>query len=550
MMPSPSILSLKKRVYHQLAHEWRHQRWLVLFEWALLGFACLESLRHKPEAAILPVGAPALVALLIIGRSVRADAPRNAEVASHTRPAGRHAVWAGKVVFFGLVLLLPWVAHGLPQFFHYGFGAREWLGLLLEGFLPAALLGALVAALFSQAGSTRQNVALTAVALLMAWGLSWVLARTGWSGPRRCGTCIGGLVLIAASMLTWWHCSRLRVRSGWICLALGMTVAIPLPFVWPWDWRVLPPQKYAASTLSLHIGGTPTGTAQELWPGLHVLGLAKDEVASVVALAPTPKPGKKWPPQDTISSDFTNVNSATRKGDSVWRWIREEHVACVSRHYPPDLLWKALISESVRGPAMQRLIDYTIKGDPDAMQRPWRLRLAVHRMQRVYSQTLKSSVASPQTATLELGHRLDFRLQKLDHPENGGQTRFSATLRRRFPLLVPEGTFANFRPLGYLPLQNFLAVLTTPSIGEAQTAGEAPEQFNYRGSMFLARHDRDAHFAFAHPRPHMDIAGLTLAQWINDSTLDIWWPEQRGTLDLEISSAEMQRLLAQPQSER
>jgi hypothetical protein len=39
----------------------------------------------------------------------------------------------------------------------------EWLGLLVEGFLPAALLGVMAAGLISQANSTRQNIVLSFV---------------------------------------------------------------------------------------------------------------------------------------------------------------------------------------------------------------------------------------------------------------------------------------------------------------------------------------------------------------------------------------------------
>jgi hypothetical protein len=89
VLTHPSFL---RRVRHQVAHEWRHQRGLVLLEWVFLMLACFETLREKPQEAALPVTVPALLALVIVARSVRADAPGNAEVASHTRPAGRSVV--------------------------------------------------------------------------------------------------------------------------------------------------------------------------------------------------------------------------------------------------------------------------------------------------------------------------------------------------------------------------------------------------------------------------------------------------------------------------
>ena len=151
-------------------------------------------------------------------------------------------------------------------------------------------------------------------------------------------------------------------------------------------------------------------------------------------------------------------------------------------------------------------------------------------------------IREPQSIHPRTGHRLDFWLKKLDHSINGGQLDMAAMLRRRFPLLVPDGRHARPRPLGYSPVENFLPVLHSPGLGEIRVSREAEDQFSYRDSLLLARHDRPAGFDFAHPVPHMDIAGLTLEQWVKDSTLDIWWPEQRGVIDLEISVQDMRRL--------
>ena len=41
----------------------------------------------------------------------------------------------------------------------------------------------------------------------------------------------------------------------------------------------------------------------------------------------------------------------------------------------------------------------------------------------------------------------------------------------------------------------------------------------------------------------MEIAGLKLDGWIADTTLDLWWPEERGVVELEISAEQMRRLL-------
>lgn len=535
----PSFL---RRVRHQVTHEWRHQRGLVLLEWFFLVMACFETLREKPQEAALPATVPALLTLVIVARSVRADAPGNGEAASHTRPAGRSAVWAGKVVFFALTLLLPWVAHGLPQFAGYGFGLMEWLGLLVEGFLPAALLGTMTAGLISQANSTRQNIVLSFVALFLAGLLNWVLNDSQWTQAKRCGAVVAGVLLLGAFLLAWGQSARLRPMASWLWLICGVAMAAPLPFVWKWDWRALPQQRYAETKLTLRIGTKPGEPSQELWRGLHLLGLPEDYVASVIALAPVPKGKAKWPPQDVISSDYTSIDETTREESSLWRWMREDHVAAIASHYPADSLWHGNPAEDMRVPEMQKLVAYTEAGDADAMKRPWRLRLAVQKMRRVFSKPMLEVIREPQLINPRKGHRLDFRLKKLDHSINGGQLDMAAMLRRRFPLLMPDGSHAKLRPLGYAPVENFLPVLHSPSLGEIRVSREAQEQFSYRDTLLLARHDRTAGFDFTHPVPHMDIADLTLEQWVKDSTLDIWWPEQRGVIDLEISVEDMRRL--------
>jgi hypothetical protein len=87
------------------------------------------------------------------------------------------------------------------------------------------------------------------------------------------------------------------------------------------------------------------------------------------------------------------------------------------------------------------------------------------------------------------------------------------------PLIMPDGSHARPRPLGYMAVENFLPVLHSPALGEIRVSREAQEQFLYRDSLLLARHDRPAGFDFlpssathGHLRPD---AGA----WVKDSTL-------------------------------
>lgn len=535
-----------RRVWHQVIQEWRFQRGLVLLNWLLLAGACWESLRYKPGSALFSGSLPVVVALVIIARSVRMDAPRNAEAASHTRPLGRGAVWAGKAVFFSLTLLLPWLLQATPQFAGYGFGTQEWLALAVSVLLSAALLGSLVASLVSLAGSSRQNVLLVIVAFALAFGLGLAIEQ-GWTDVRRCGAFVGGGIMLEGVLAAWWWQSvRLRPLVAWLCLLGCVALGCALPFVWRWNWRQLPAPRYEAAKLSLHLGSAPSGPSQRLWPTLHVQGLPPDHVVSVIALAPAPDKDAKWPPSKIISSDYTAINSDTGEETSNWRWMTENHTAPLGARYPDATLWHGSAVDRVRGPTLAKVLAYTQKTDPNAAEKPWRLRLAVQRMRRVLSLPLREVIGHPQSITLQMGHRLDFRIHQLDSRRDGGELKFDAMLRRRFPLLVPEGRHAMIRPMGYLPMQNFIAVLHSPRLGEVRVAHEAAAQFNYRNTLLQARHDRPAAFEFPHPAYHMRIAGLTLEEWVADSTLDIWWPEERGTVDMEINAEEMKRALAPP----
>ncbi len=89
-------------------------------------------------------------------------------------------------------------------------------------------------------------------------------------------------------------------------------------------------------------------------------------------------------------------------------------------------------------------------------------------------------------------------------------------------------------------------LLHSPGIREVCTAGEWDKgDYNYSaGDELLHRvNNRPVAFNFVHPRAQMDIAGLTFDDWVEGTTLDIWWPEERGVIDLEVSAEELRRAL-------
>ncbi|MES2596287.1 MAG: hypothetical protein V4662_13165 [Verrucomicrobiota bacterium] len=536
------------RLWHQIRHEWQFQRWLVVVEWLLLGGAALASMEEKPGTlADLTLTPAAFLALLIIGRSVRADAPCNTDVMSHTRPVGRATVWGAKLLFLTFTLLLPWVLQALPQFRGFSFGAVEWFGVAMGTLLPAALLGTLTAALLSHARSMREGTALGFLALVLITGL--VVATRNLSSQRDemlCGAGVAALVLILSALTSWWLQSvRTSRRLSWTCLLLGGATACALPFAWGWDWRQVPRLAYTTTPLSLHIGSAPASGGQVLWPSLHLVGLPPDHVASVIALAPVSLDKAPWPPKGVISSDYTSVNTTTGIESQLWRWMTENHTEALAAHYPPGSLWLGYPVDDPRGPNLAGVLKHTLKTEPKAAEKPWRLRVAISRMHRVFSRPLGEAIREPiRVASPTPGYRLDFRLGMLDVPSYGGQILFSGTLKHRFPLLVPEGRRARIRPLGYLPQQNFMAVLHSPALGEVSVGQEGEDPTSPEPAVFLSGHSRRANFTLPHPRAQMDISGLSLEKWVSESTLDLWWPEEKGTLDLEITAEQMAEALA------
>ena len=119
--------SFANRAGHQLVQEWRAQWFLVLVWLAAAATECWQAMQDERPEIALPGFLPGLLAMIVIVRSVRADAPGNAEVGSHARPLGRGAVWLAKAVFFTSVLLLPWLVCAWVQWCGYGFGLVEWL---------------------------------------------------------------------------------------------------------------------------------------------------------------------------------------------------------------------------------------------------------------------------------------------------------------------------------------------------------------------------------------------------------------------------------------
>ena len=498
------------RVRHQIVHEWRAQ-WGLLLTWVLLlGLQWWYTLSVRTWEMMMPESLPGLLALLIIVRSIRADTPGNTEMASHTRPIGREALWAGKAVFFMLALLLPWIARGVLDGLDMGFGAVEWLGLVLGRVLPALVPGALVAVCAALSDSGRKAVICGLGGFALLIGLVLLENTMHEAEAKRCAWIVAAVVWSVTMLLAWW---RITLRkNAWLLLTGGLLLtAVTLVFL-RLDWRTLPEQKFTEAKLTLHVGERPDAAAQELWPGLFVQGLPAGCVASVVELA-------------GVSDFHWGKEKHPRE-----HWMTQAHTRALMTQYPTGSLWHGNVDMDVRVALKEHV------KTPDAG--PWKLKLAVQRMQRAVSLPMKT--IGQETVLLEMGRRLNFGVRKLSA---GDKIHFWAHLHRRYPLTFPRSDGKGLRVNGAEPEENFLALLHSPALREVRTACEADNNDFGRHEMLWQQLRRQVGFAFTHPRPQMDIAGLTLEQWLADSTLDLWWPEERGVVELEISAEQMRRLL-------
>lgn len=498
------------RVRHQFLHEWRAQWGLVLLWVMLLASQWWHSLRVRAWELPMPDSLPGLLALLIIVRSIRADAPGNAEMASHTRPIGREASWMGKVTFFMLALLLPWIARGVLDGLEMGFGAREWLGLVLARVLPALVSGGLVAVCAAMSDSGRKGVICGVLGLACLMGMVPLEVEMRGIDEKVSAWIIAAMIWSFTMLMVWWRVT-LRKNAGGLLLCGVLLTAVTLLF-WRHDWLSRPERLFVDAKLAVHVGERPDAAAQELWPGLFVTGLPPDHVASVVEFASV--------------SDYHWGEKKNRRE----HWMTQAHTRALMAHYPAGSLWHGNVDMDARD-SLKKHVKTTGAG-------PWKLKLAVQRMQRVVSMPMNS--VRSETVLLEMGRRLNFGVWKRSVDN---RIDFWANLHRRLPLLFPRASGRGLRVNGVEPEENFLVLLHSPALREVRTACEPDESYAGRNDMLWQQARRPVSFGFTHPLPQMDIAGLTLDEWLAESTLDLWWPEERGVVELEISAEQMRRVL-------
>ena len=549
-MSSPHS-SLPRRVLHQLSVDARRDRGLILMWLLLLTIHAVERARpdHRTYDSFLPEAVPMAVGLLLAWCLIRADHPGNADTAALTRPLGRGALWLAKMLCLMLGGLIPWLVVQAQDYRGYGLGMVSWFGMAVSVLLPACVAVFATCWLASLELKRGWVISLTAIA-----GFYLLLPNIGRVAPlfdelkvdslfaaesyfqntdlNRCRVIVGMSGLVLAMLFGWWRASMGR-SSLWPVLAMIAVGSIGATW-WPWNWRQLTPRSFTGK-LELHIGAKPASDHQSLWSTLHVSGLEKDQVVAIAAFAPVQPQAAKWPPMPACS-DFVywDENDAQQ---SCWRWMNVDHTLRLSAQFPPHTIWVG--DQDNTRETLAKVIADAEKHHPGVSKLPWKLRLAVHRLRRVHEKPLAEVLRTSFTASPMPGWRFDV----VKHRLSESSLSLEARLKERWPLTVPNLPHSYLRVLNSQPVTNLLLTVHAPGIQQGICLHEPNNDWGYSNHFWHHEHQRPGDFHFPLPVIHQTLAGLKIPEWLQDARLALWWPDELGTIDFELTAQQMQELV-------
>jgi hypothetical protein len=555
MSQSLTIPHLLTRMRHQFSTDLRRDRGLLLMWLLLLTVYAVEhgDVERALHGSFMPEALPMAAGLLLAWRQVRADHPGCADTAALTRPLGRGALWLAKCLLIGLLGLLPWFAVHALEWRGYGLRALSWLGVGFGVLLPACLgvfAVCWLASLRVRRGWIIASAAIAAAYLLLPMTerlapsffamylepLKSVGGHAKDADLQRCRVVVGMSGVLLVLLWGWWR-ATLGSSRNWpvplLCALCGLTAML-----WPWNWCQVPPRPFTHPPLALHIGPAPQVAHQSLWSTLHVSGLAPDEVAAVVALAPIRPEAKKWPP-DHACSDFV-YEDEDGKMEAYWRWMNVDHARRLSGLFPPQTSWVGEADKT--RDSLASVVKTAAKRDPQASQSRWRLRLAVHRLRKVQEATLAEILPGSFTASPAPGWRFDVIKHRMAESSLSLETR----LRQRWPRTVANVPFRPLKVLGKSPVVNLLLTVHAPCIQQVICLHERPSVWPDQDTFWRTERHRPCDFSLSLPIIHQAITGLKTADWLRDARLALWWPDELGTIDLELTAEQMAQVLAEP----
>ncbi|MBX7206893.1 MAG: hypothetical protein K1X78_01165 [Verrucomicrobiaceae bacterium] len=536
------------RLLHQFRHEWRQHRLIALgwTLWLLLRrHPALISATDVGEVVIITILAAATIAWLC----VRADAPSNTDTASLTRPIGQSVVWLAKLAFFITAICLPLLIIESWAWRGFGHDWKQYTALSAGWLLSAGIVLGIAAAITALAATTRQVIALGICGLLGAVFVIVLGGKVARSIDERtvdldtCANLVGVAVCFIGLIAAWWIASvpRRRMIAG-VVLVSSLIAAPIVTACWSVNWLKAPPLLYPAQKLTVKTGKADPADkkpGRALWPTLRIVGLGKDEVASIVDFAPVTE-SAEWPPLGS----YSDVPLNTRGYDA---WLHHDHVKALMNHSPPATLWNDYLNNDLlyhgRKPLRESISPLRL--DPKAPPTRWRLRLAVHEMKPVVTVPYKQLWTQSNAFLIRPGVRVEFD----PYVWHFGGWELHGRLHRLRSTVLPRGNHAPMRFPNRVLSDAFLLVLEDPELRENEARDLNITQPGWgEGSAFIdeawqADDKQGFKIRMWEPAAQLYLLNTKREDWINRLNATLWHAEARGTIDLELSAEQMKEVL-------
>lgn len=553
------------RIMHQFRTEWRHHRaWVFAWiTWTLLHRFYSSATDNDNFYFAFWGFVPLLMVLLpatVAWRCICADSPSNTDCMTLTRPMGQTALWLGKIAFLFCGIVLPLLIVESTGWAGFQLGLGAWLALGSGLMLYFGLVIGTVSALTALTSSTRQVIALAVLGVLLAglWltgGASliqvWVPAKNDAAAEawKVCGGIVASVVAFIGVIAAWWLATvprRRAVAAGVLVISLMQVPVVSA--MWKVDWITPPPLGYPVAKLGVKTGKADPADktpGRALWPTLRITGLGKDEAASVIDFAPMMDGHKEWPPLGSYSDLVPNTNGF----DS---WLHLDHLRALLKHSAPTTLWwHQLYNNGLYNgrPKIHEAIK-PLRLDPKVMPARWRLRLAVHEMRRIGTVPLKTLWEQGAVFPVRPGLRVEF--QPVTPTFIGWETK--GRLHRVYPLMLPPREHRPAESRGQSLAEGFLLVLEDPELRENRAQDLGPRQHEYgpgrdQGFAWQADESQGFDFRLSPPLVQHDLLKTTDQDWVKRLNATLWHAEERGTVDLELTAAQMEEVLTEPKAE-
>ncbi len=556
--------TLLNRITHQFRTEWRHHRvWVFAWAaWTLLqryyGSVNDDNLFYNAFWGFGPL-MMLLLPATVAWRCTCADSPSNTDCMTLTRPIGQTALWLGKIAFLFCGIVLPLLIVESTGWAGFQFGIGAWLALGSGVMLYFGLVIGTVSALTALTSTTRQVIALAVLGVLAAglWLTGGGSVMQWWSSAKSdaavealkvCGGIVASVVAFFGVIAAWWLATVSRRRAIAAVVLVISVMQVPLvSAMWKVDWITPPALAYPSTKLGVKTGkADPADKApgRGLWPTLRITGLGKDEVASVIDFAPIMEGKKEWPPLGSYSDLVPNTNGY----DS---WLHLDHLRALLKHSAPNTLWWHQLYNNTFYNNGRPKIQEAIKPlhlDPKAMPARWRLRLAVHEMRRIGTVPLKELWEKGVNFPVRPGLRVEFPpvVPSFFGWESKG------CLHRVYSLVLPPREHRPAESRGQPLADGFLLVLEDPELRENKADDLGPHQHDYsrvRSQGFALQADESQGFELRFWTPVVQhyLLKTTHEEWVNRLNASLWHAEERGTVEIELTAAQMAEVLAEPQ---